>query len=285
MSQVRLVKKGDTACKICGGDGFIYKPSGGKRNIEFLETCECTEKLCQCDKKPPYFFYDEQTGRLRECPCKKGRSALRKIHSLFRTSNIPIKYRYRRISEFEITKTNGSPDQSLSIATDAARLFLEDFNPSDLSEVRGMYFAGPTGTGKTMLACLILNEIILRFRTPVHYIKITRDFFNRIRSTFNTESDSYGRAESIFYQLADQQVLVIDDFGVQADSEWEKRTLYDLIDARYENQSPTIITSNVEPEDWQNLFNGRVFSRLQEMTHFYGMVPPDDYRNKYRSDQ
>jgi len=71
---------------------------------------------------------------------------------------------------------------------------------------------------------------------------------------------------------------------VQADSEWEKRTLYDLIDARYENQSPTIITSNIPPENWKELFDGRVFSRLQEMTHFYGMIA-DDYRNNYRDDQ
>lgn len=71
--------------------------------------------------------------------------------------------------------------------------------------------------------------------------------------------------------------LLLDDFGVQADSEWEKRTLYDLIDARWENRLLTIITSNKNPNEFKELFDGRIYSRLAGMTTVV-VLTGKDYR-------
>ena len=72
-------------------------------------------------------------------------------------------------------------------------------------------------------------------------------------------------------------VLVIDDFGVQRDSAWEQETLYNLIDARYEGEKFTIITSNNNPEKTlKELSEGRILSRLREMCRILELSGEDN---------
>jgi len=82
-------------------------------------------------------------------------------------------------------------------------------------------------------------------------------------------------------EFADIDVLVIDDFGVQKDSDWVNSKLYDLIDSRYEKEKITLLTSNSPLSDWKEKGEGRVYSRLCEMTHEIKLECPD-YRLKFQ---
>jgi len=270
-------------CSICSGRGYLYKPSARKKQFSFLEICECIEKKCQCEKKTPYMVFNEKERILEECACLPVRRKIEKTIDNFKTSNIPVRFRYRRISEFEIKNNDKETQNNLIMALDNAHHFIERFSTEQSENIRGLYIFGPPGTGKTFLACLILNELILQYGISVKYVKITRDFFNEIKSTFNLEAALKRRGDDIFKELLDKDVLVIDDFGVQADTSWEQRTLYDLIDARYEYDKPTIITSNLSPEEISemNLFGGRIVSRLKEMTEFQPIIC-SDYRDNFQ---
>lgn len=260
-------------CPICGGGLIVYRPSGGKNSTSYLEVCSCVEEKCMCDKTPPYIFFDEESAQVKECSCSYARRKLGYIHKLFGSSNIPRKYRYRRLSEF---KTQDSKDVGLLIAYDKAEKLITNIKNAR----KGICYLGPVGSGKTFLGCLILNEVILQHVMPVRFLKITRHFFNEIRSTYNSESAMYGKGEDIFQEIINTPVLLIDDFGVQADSAWEQRMLYDLIDARYESEKITLITTNLNKDELKPLFGGRVYSRLKEMTDFQVMVSTD-YRDKF----
>ena len=65
--------------------------------------------------------------------------------------------------------------------------------------------------------------------------------------------------------------LLLDDFGVQRDTPWEQEMLYDLIDARYGGEKFTIVTTNQGLPEVQQLFGGRIYSRLAEMCHLLEM--------------
>ena len=110
---------------------------------------------------------------------------------------------------------------------------------------KGLFLWGNPGTGKTLLSSIILSELIIRYAIEGRYIKISRTFYNRIKSTFNESSPNYGEANEIERGFAEVDILVIDDFGIQRDSEWELETLYNLVDARYEALTMKLLPSRV----------------------------------------
>ena len=68
--------------------------------------------------------------------------------------------------------------------------------------------------------------------------------------------------------------LVLDDFGIQRGTEWN-RMLYDLVDARYGDQRFTVVTTNQPLDELKALAKGRIYSRLVEMCQPIPMDGPD----------
>ncbi len=131
---------------------------------------------------------------------------------------------------------------------------------------RGLYLWGNPGTGKTLLASIILTELICRHAIEGRFVKISRNFFSILKESFNENSSNYGQSNRIEKELHEVDVLVLDDFGIQRDTPWEQETLYNLVDARYENEKFTIFTSNNNPlKSLSELSGGRILSRLKEM--------------------
>lgn len=231
-----------------------------------LKLCSFVEELCTCDGKPPFLFYSEENKETQACPCATYRNRLAQTKKILKEANIPLRYYLQQFPHFKETAKN-------KFALSQAKNLVKNLK----TEKKGIYFLGQPGSGKTMLGNIILTEIMLRYAIPTRYLKINRDFFNRLRETYNPKSKNYGEADDIAKQFSEVSVLLLDDFGVQADSEWEKRTLYDLIDARWENRLLTIITSNKNPNEFKELFDGRIYSRLAGMTTVV-VLTGKDYR-------
>jgi DNA replication protein DnaC len=287
-------------CDKCEGAGYRTVPQMARRQAGFvLEICECVQVICRGygdDHNSPWVYFEEKTGKIRACECKEAHDGLGRVRELFAASNIPAKYRFHRLKEFNLQPQYPNPTKSpeleaakrsAQVALTAAQDKAEHFVAAQkklgagaqniaLSDLKGLFLIGPPGTGKSLLAAMILNELILTARLSCRYIKISRDFFQQLRATFN--SDSGSKTETVFNDIARQDILVIDDFGIQSDSEWEQRMLYDLVDARYEAELPTIITSNIDLEAVKNLFKGRIYSRFTEMLHIVEFFSVRDYR-------
>ena len=158
-------------------------------------------------------------------------------------------------------------DPGNQVAHQAVDEFLKEERPK-----RGLFLFGKAGTGKTHLAARIAQETTLETR----FIKMPK-LLLELRSNFNT-SESW-QNEKIIEKLAKIELLIIDDLGAEKMSDWVAETIYLLIDERYGNMRPTIITSNFDLEELEQRVGDRVCSRITAMCRLI-KVNTKDFRKK-----
>jgi DNA replication protein DnaC len=138
---------------------------------------------------------------------------------------------------------------------------------------RSLLLLGPTGVGKTHQA-----YGVLRYLAPTG-IRLTwtatssADLYAALRPRNGVDS------ETEFRRYAHAPLLLVDDLGAAKSSEWVEEINFRLINHRYENQLPTILTSNVLPGELMNRVGDRVSSRLIEMCDRV-VIKGDDRRKK-----
>ncbi len=250
----KVEKPEEKFCPYCDRRGIVYNP-GFELMIErpLLPCPKCVEPKCTCDKKSPYYI---NSGReIIDCTCREVRIKIDKIIGIYDRCGVDRKFRWKHFGDYEAV------DKKANDAKNAAYDIVSNFP----NIRKGIFFWGNPGTGKTLLSCIILTELIVRHAIEGRFIKISRTFFSRLKATFIEGSATYGQTSRIEKDLAEADFLVIDDFGVQRDSAWEQETLYNLIDARYEAEKFTIITSNSNPASFKELSEGRILSRIKEM--------------------
>ncbi|MCH4184030.1 MAG: ATP-binding protein [Eggerthellaceae bacterium] len=99
-----------------------------------------------------------------------------------------------------------------------------------------LILAGNAGTGKTSTACCILRDALAhrlgRFITAAGYL-----------STLKENMGANG-ARELQSMMRNTSLLVLDDYGKEKETEWGCEKLFDILDFRYANRKPTIITTN-----------------------------------------
>ncbi len=266
-------------CPICEDLGVVYDHSSRRGDPGGYVLCRCQRKICRCTEhlpdpeqataKPPYEFYDQASRALHPCPARRAHIALEKLPIIERRSGIPGRYNGRFLDDIRYEEEH----LSLTVAASSAHQIIVAYAAGAFS--RGLYLHGGTGSGKTLLSCALLNELMRFYQLPVRYAKISRDILGKLRASFNPNGESYGEGRRIEQELATVPALVIDDFGVHRETDWVNQVLYDLIDARYENNLLTIITSNERMESWKEISGGRIYSRLREMCEEHHIDAPD----------
>lgn len=119
----------------------------------------------------------------------------------------------------------------------------------------GLYIHSKTkGTGKTMLACIILNEISTRYMAVTKFITIY-DYLELTKKSYGDKGTDTGA-------INNAQVLVIDDIGAHMNKEWIDTVLFNLIDRRCSNKLVTIYTSNLAIDSL--CIGDRAISRIKD---------------------
>lgn len=154
-------------------------------------------------------------------------------------------------------------------------------------DAQGLYLAGPVGTGKTHAAW-----------TAVGYWCLAAGVMPYTPRTQGVEGWSTAGPTVIFTRMTDllddlrpgdssrqrvrdcqsASLLVIDDIGAEKASEWTQERLYTIIDHRYANCLPLLVTGNLPPSKLAEQTGERSASRLAEMCEVVAMTGTDRRR-------
>lgn len=148
-------------------------------------------------------------------------------------SMIPPEYVYKRTKDFDWNLYNSE----VSKQKDIANKFILSFNEFR-KQGRGLYIYSKTkGSGKTLLACCLANEIIKRYDVSVKFISVT-DYIDLLTRKGECERE-------IVDNIRNCTLLIFDDIGAESEGkDWIRSALFGLIDFRYKNHLSTLYTSN-----------------------------------------
>ncbi len=158
------------------------------------------------------------------------------------------------------------------VAYNIAKKYAEEF---DLSTKHGLMFYGHAGSGKTHLTVAITRHIIEIKQIPVKFVRIV-DLLLEIRKTFD-ENESW-KAENegdLLRKYTFIPLLILDDIGSEKTTDWVRQVLYQIIDERWIEQRPIIITSNLTLEELEARLGERIASRIAGMTQLIEMQSHD----------
>jgi DNA replication protein DnaC len=210
-----------SVCPICKGAGFVHPLSASGR---------------------PDF------SRVVPCKCRRQELKKEKLTQLQRYSNLGVLSRLT----FDNLSLTGRYDetelqQNFTRAYEAAKAFA--------SEPEGwLLLVGPSGCGKTHLACAIANYR-LSLGQPAFYIGAA-DLLDHLRSAFSPSSDI--AHDELFERVKNAPLLILDDLTMTATTPWAKGKLEQLLNHRFNSRLPTVITTDVLIEDFDERLRGHL---------------------------
>ena len=147
----------------------------------------------------------------------------------------------------------------------------------------GIYIYGNSGTGKTHLTACICNELINQYRQCLftNFFEISK----LIRSTYNRNTE----AEGVIKRICEIDFLFIDDLGTEilrknGEDNWLQEQVFDIINKRYNNEKPTIFSSNYSLNELieQRGMMEKTVDRIMEMSTAIIKLNGASYRAKNR---
>lgn len=222
------------SCPECGAPIPVLSVTIGGQTRRIVPKCRC---LVEKEER----WYAELDERERK----------RRIESLFPTWALGQRFE-------ECTFETFLPRPGTEKALKAAQEFAANFPPADGT---GLLILGSYGNGKSHLAAAIVHAAKAQGHTAV--FASVPELLSRIRATYDEEARE--TEAQLMFALREARLTVLDDLGAEKRSEWTLEKVYELVDARYRSRRPTVVTTNLTPEELEEQIGHRAYDRLLEM--------------------
>lgn len=237
---------GDPNCPVCHGVGFV------RQDLPIT---------------------DPNFGRVVVCQCRLREAAQAAFDRLYRMSNLDA-FQHMTLETFK-------PQGRVGLGSEQVRSLQNAYSQAMqyAKELNGwLLLTGSFGTGKTHLAAAITHQAV-QSAVPSMFLTVP-DLLDWLRNSFSSTDDS--SFEDRFDEIRNIPLLVLDDLGTENATPWVREKIFQIINHRYLNRLPTVITTNLDMQRIEE----RISSRLQDSELVLKVtINAPDYRNPMHDNQ
>lgn len=127
---------------------------------------------------------------------------------------------------------------------------------------RGIYIHGAIGCGKTHAAWALAKQWEESTKRPPLFWNVS-ELIRSIKKDF--DKHPYDREKEEEYIMGHRGLLFLDDLGAERATDFVADTLYLIVNRRYEEELPVIVTSNLDLGELSDRVGDRIASRIAGM--------------------
>ncbi|MGE7121827.1 ATP-binding protein [Peribacillus sp. NPDC046944] len=192
------------------------------------------------------------------CDCIRKKKAER----LMRASEITNEFKKLGFQNF----LREDKPQVISDAYECSLAYFQSFAEIRKERANSISLLGQPGAGKTHLLTAISNNLIKKLNVPVLYFPYVEGF--------NDLKDDFDKLEAKLERMKQVEVLFIDDLfkpvkGKPRATEWQVEQLYAVINFRYLNHKPILVSSELivdEIVDVDEALGTRIYQMCKDFT-------------------
>ncbi|MDD6703590.1 MAG: ATP-binding protein [Clostridiaceae bacterium] len=144
-----------------------------------------------------------------------------------------------------------SPKKRMESVLNYCKAYAADFSRRSPS----LLLYGKTGLGKTHISLAIAGNAVEEGYGVIY--SSAQNLFNKL------EKDKFGKADANTEEaILDCDLLIIDDLGAEFTTQFTVSALYNIVNSRELESKPTIISTNLMPEQLTKAYGERIASRI-----------------------
>lgn len=187
--------------------------------------------------------------------------------SLMKNFKIPKRFRNKKFNNYDLERGNNKVFKKV-------KSYADNFDKHHKNGT-WLVLAGGYGLGKTHLALAAARESLMFFAkkmaeksrstiySGVEKIKFisSSEMIQAIRDSYDSDQLDERQLMNIYKKTS---LLIIDDLGTEKASEWQQEKIYIILNYRYNEMLPTIITTNLSGAELTQHISPRVVERMIE---------------------